>query len=547
MPISTSSFSIFFFFPHLSHHLHLHLNLDLLRSKVSGADAQAALEEGARGLLAWRAALSSGLLPDDAALAALTSGDVASMSGGSSSSASSSSSSPLAGLDPVALRWPAPPLRAALCRDLAKLGAPRFCAKYPAVLDAMLKTVVEAAHKHAKLTAPKEVLKEVAEDESSMTEEAQAAAAALRRKRGESDPDSQAPVYQSAKALAEEEEARRRARAAADGATLAPSATTTAENAAEKNAVVGDAWTAPARAAAELSTVVDEDAAEAAREKAEALAAMPLDVRAAEALVSAIVQQWGPPLETLSRAGKAFEGLEGLLGGGAGGAAGFDLGSGMWRRKGWTEMDSMRSKLENLKELRDLVRSLGRGGGWGPLRRAPVQHLDERGRPGLLRTTLEAQETRGLCRSDDISRLLPSEAAMLARGRTVRASKLLFYAKLAEKALQTYERDGWGEFDTRIPDPDRREVRPTADRGPILLCVDTSGSMRGPREVVAKALALECMRAAKVQERGCFVFAFAGPAEVAELELGMVRKIREGKKKRKRCLFSFFFFFFLKF
>ena len=58
------------------------------------------------------------------------------------------------------------------------------------------------------------------------------------------------------------------------------------------------------------------------------------------------------------------------------------------------------------------------------------------------------------------------------------------------------------------------QVRPTADRGPILLCVDTSGSMRGPREIVAKALALECMRAAREQERGCYVFAFAGPREV---------------------------------
>ena len=45
----------------------------------------------------------------------------------------------------------------------------------------------------------------------------------------------------------------------------------------------------------------------------------------------------------------------------------------MWRRKGWAAMDQMREKLEGLKELRDLVRSLGRGGGWGPLRRAPVQ------------------------------------------------------------------------------------------------------------------------------------------------------------------------------
>ena len=69
----------------------------------------------------------------------------------------------------------------------------------------------------------------------------------------------------------------------------------------------------------------------------------------------------------------------------------------------------MRAQLEDLRELRDLVRSLGRGGGWGPLRRAPVQYLDMKGRPGLLRTILEQQETRGLTRSDDISRLLPSE------------------------------------------------------------------------------------------------------------------------------------------
>ncbi len=96
------------------------------------------------------------------------------------------------------------------------------------------------------------------------------------------------------------------------------------------------------------------------------------------------------------------------------------------------------------------------------------------------------QETRGLTRSDDISRLLPAEAALLARGRSVRQSKLLFYAKMAEKGLQTYERDGWGEYSTSI-NPDRREIRPTADMGPILLCVDTSGSMRGAQPAAAAA------------------------------------------------------------
>ena len=44
----------------------------------------------------------------------------------------------------------------------------------------------------------------------------------------------------------------------------------------------------------------------------------------AEALVSKLVQQWQGPISTLSRAGKAFEGLEALLGGAQGG--GFDLG-----------------------------------------------------------------------------------------------------------------------------------------------------------------------------------------------------------------------------
>lgn len=57
------------------------------------------------------------------------------------------------------------------------------------------------------------------------------------------------------------------------------------------------------------------------------------------------------------------------------------------------------------------------------------------GRPGLLRTVLEAQETRGLTRSDDISRLLPSEAANMARGRRVRQSKLLFFAKVHFSSL----------------------------------------------------------------------------------------------------------------
>jgi hypothetical protein len=55
------------------------------------------------------------------------------------------------------------------------------------------------------------------------------------------------------------------------------------------------------------------------------------------------------------------------------GPEGFDLSKGTWTRNGWKELDELRKKLEDLKELRELVRSLGRAGGKGPLRRAPEE------------------------------------------------------------------------------------------------------------------------------------------------------------------------------
>ena len=57
----------------------------------------------------------------------------------------------------------------------------------------------------------------------------------------------------------------------------------------------------------------------------------------------------------------------------------------------------------------------------------------------------------------------------------------------------------------------RLEIRPADEQGPIILCLDTSGSMMGAREVVAKAVAVACIRAAVHQGRKCFLYAFSGP------------------------------------
>jgi uncharacterized protein with von Willebrand factor type A (vWA) domain len=64
-------------------------------------------------------------------------------------------------------------------------------------------------------------------------------------------------------------------------------------------------------------------------------------------------------------------------------------------------------------------------------------------------------------------------------------------------------------------------VRPSATRGPIIVCLDTSGSMMGARETVAKAMTLECLRQAHSQKRACYVYAFSGPGAVEEMELAV--------------------------
>lgn len=241
----------------------------------------------------------------------------------------------------------------------------------------------------------------------------------------------------------------------------------------------------------------------------------------AEKMLQKFEEEWSPALEALDAAEDAFDDIDPLLDG----PEGFDASEAVWHHTGWKQLASLRKKLENLKELRDLVRSLGRGGGKGPIRRAPQQIFSSGMPPGVLRSEESPEETRGLTRSGDISRMLPIEARLLVSSRRKERagspstmSRKLFMAKRAERMLLSYERTGWVENEpSKVTD--RLELRPASEMGPIIVCLDTSASMLGPRETVAKSLTLECMRGAIRQQRKCIVYAFSGPENVMEIEL----------------------------
>ncbi|MGE5338437.1 MAG: VWA domain-containing protein [Gemmatimonadota bacterium] len=205
----------------------------------------------------------------------------------------------------------------------------------------------------------------------------------------------------------------------------------------------------------------------------------------------------------------------------------WDLLRGLLRSEGWQEIVRIRGMLEALPELAALIQRLGR--------MQPVEIADEvnRPEPQQMEQSTEARssvhftripempgETRTICRSGRITRMLPSETMLL----THRRLRLVWHAHHAERTLLTYEDDERipvavrERVSVRLPSAARKPDR-RLEAGPMLICVDTSGSMQGGAEAVAKAVVLEAVRAANALNRACYVFAFGGPDEIVELEL----------------------------
>jgi uncharacterized protein with von Willebrand factor type A (vWA) domain len=202
---------------------------------------------------------------------------------------------------------------------------------------------------------------------------------------------------------------------------------------------------------------------------------------------------------------------------------------GLLRSSEWREVVRIRRLIERLPEITRIIRSLGRA--------RPT--ADEAESSQMLHTVIEpAQvqstvarrlrvpdmpgETRGVHRSGRIARMLPAEAMLLGHPQL----RLVWHARHAERTLLAYEDDDHLQEVRRAsapvlrPSPRQAPAR-RLEMGPMLICVDTSGSMRGGAEAVAKAVVLEAVRSAHAQGRACHVFAFGGPDEVLEMAVSM--------------------------
>jgi len=168
---------------------------------------------------------------------------------------------------------------------------------------------------------------------------------------------------------------------------------------------------------------------------------------------------------------------------------GWDYSPGFLKHNLLTKYLELAKLLERIPELKDLANKLGR---YHSLMGEKIWDPTAKGK----------SEVFSVERSGDIERILPGELVQLGYPST----KYLFYSKLADKSLLTYELrgEGWTQ-------PEKHE------RGPVVICIDTSGSMQGLPENIAKAVSLAIAKEANSQSRSVHMILFGSRNETREL------------------------------
>jgi len=202
---------------------------------------------------------------------------------------------------------------------------------------------------------------------------------------------------------------------------------------------------------------------------------------------------------------------------------------GQLRSREWQAARRASDWLAQLPALLALLRRLGRRERAVGPPPAPAPQAADRPRAPLALRAVQTRlpdapgEITGVRFSGRLERMLASEAAMLRHP----VLRRLWRARQAEARLLAWQTEA--VLTDWRPDPQARPrtaaapAREPLERGPIVLCLDTSGSMQGAPENVAKAVAIAALRVAHESGRPCRLLAFGGPGELVEADLDLRR------------------------
>jgi uncharacterized protein with von Willebrand factor type A (vWA) domain len=123
------------------------------------------------------------------------------------------------------------------------------------------------------------------------------------------------------------------------------------------------------------------------------------------------------------------------------------------------------------------------------------------------------EEIIGIELGRDLENVIPQELSLLSDPDVA----ILFDLKYVENRLMCFAKQGYKT--ERLEEKIKEEVSVVDDdkMGPIIICVDTSGSMSGAPENIAKALTLTLATRAVAQHRKCYLINFSTSIETLDL------------------------------
>lgn len=173
-----------------------------------------------------------------------------------------------------------------------------------------------------------------------------------------------------------------------------------------------------------------------------------------------------------------------------------------------------RCKIEKIfysyPELKDLLRIIGRE---QPKRKDEMDDTVKLYLPLLPSPPKPAAEAEEVANGSDLQHLLPSETAILSERQT----EGLFYYKYATRQLQLFANRPKNESQFKTEHIQKK--KPRLEKGPIIVAVDTSGSMSGRPMKIAYAVLLQLLRLARKQKRKVFLMSFSVRAKFLDLSL----------------------------
>ncbi len=190
----------------------------------------------------------------------------------------------------------------------------------------------------------------------------------------------------------------------------------------------------------------------------------------------------------------------------------WDLSKGLFDESGFEILKQYADLLEKDKSLNELAATLGKH---NRIQRLYEKELREK---VIVKNEWKAKpaykgQISGIRMSSDISSVLPSELAFFSNP----ATKKLFELKFAQNQLMSFK------YETFVPE-EKNEIQieeiskeKEEQKGPVIICVDTSGSMSGTPENIAKTITFALSKIALQEKRSCYLISFSTDIETLDL------------------------------